>query len=246
MRFRLQNMLLQMWHRIRSDSQCTAYIQQLQKFESNGFYKVYAGETQIPESLITGEIASEWAGLRSPCSWSIIHAGGSRGWVPWNYKLKFCSDGTPQKPNPFIFQELCSTMRTTYGKCVIITSPQTWQGMEELNYERPLYHFPLSSVNHLHMKCSPLIAQAYGHELLQLPYKYGHLNLLNSAWWTVNWFILNHREEYLHTYYYKNNLHKFIIVPELINGALNEMTLRKWEKASAKVLKEEQAHLNKH
>jgi len=65
-----------------SKRQCLQYLTALRTLQFQGFNTVFLGETDIPESLVTGERTAEEASPRWPV-WTIVHTGSSQGWVPW-------------------------------------------------------------------------------------------------------------------------------------------------------------------
>ncbi|XP_064185897.1 uncharacterized protein C21orf140-like [Anguilla rostrata] len=182
--------------RIKNGSEYTYYIKEIRKLQKEGFYRVDLGETKIPEGLITGDISSMVDAQRHRPSWTIIHAGGARGWVPWNYKLFFHEEQIKYQPSGDNFHELCSNLRDSYGKCLIVTNAQSWKASDcsDSNASSAFHHQPSSPTELLSMVCRSDVAQDYGHELLQLPVQCAHLSPLTNAWWTVKWFISNNRE----------------------------------------------------
>lgn len=246
MRLRLHRLLQRMWKRKNNNGpQCTDFIREIRKLQSNGCYTVYIGETEIPEYLITGDITSA-SGNDQPRehTWSIIHAGGVKGWVPWNYKILFHLNSSSLDPSEDIFQEFCSTLTDHYGKCAIVIDPQSWRTPRRYPSSSSCHQPPSSPVNLLPMRCCPKVAQEHGHELLQLPFQCAHLNPLNSAWSTMKWFAVNNRGTYSEAIHDKDTVHKFIFCPELIEGSLKKMTKRKWEEAMSRVWKNENYYLH--
>ncbi|KAL2077457.1 hypothetical protein ACEWY4_026961 [Coilia grayii] len=246
MRLRLRHLLQRMWKRKNNHGpQCTDFIKDIRQLQSNGFYRVYLGETEIPEYLLTGEITSANINYDSrKHTWSIIHAGGVRGWVPWNYKLLFHLNFRSMAPSEDIFQDFCITLSECYGRCAIVVDPQNWRTPRR--YHSPIScHRPLSSpVDLLPVRCCPKVAQEHGHELIQMPFQCAHLNPLNSAWSTVKWFAVNNRGKYSEAIYDKDTVQKYILCTELIEGSLRKMTKRKWEEAMSRVWKNENYYLN--
>ncbi|XP_062333104.1 uncharacterized protein C21orf140 homolog [Osmerus eperlanus] len=251
MHLRLRKLLQLMWNRTtNSSSQCTPYIRDIRKLQSNGFYRVYVGETDIPESLITGDSIRPTSMniTENRQTWSILHAGGHKGWVPWNYKLLFhCNGVSPIKPSAEIFEELCYSLRENYGKCAIVVNPHnsraSMRGYAWGSW-MTLHHLPSGPVEFTLITCCPSVARSYGHELLQLPFQCAHLSPLNSAWSTVKWFANNNRGKYSETVYDHDTRHKFVYWIELMEGALKIMTKRKWEEAGSRVWKNESVYLN--
>lgn len=129
MRLKLRNLLQFMWNRSsNSGPQCVPYIRDIRQLQSEGSHRVYLGETEFPEGLITGDISAATNASSSRHSWS-VHAGGQRGWVPWNYRLLFhCSGVSSLQPSGEIFQELCGSLRENYRKCAIVVNNHSWKG----------------------------------------------------------------------------------------------------------------------
>uniref|UniRef100_A0A8C0FAZ8 Uncharacterized protein n=1 Tax=Bubo bubo TaxID=30461 RepID=A0A8C0FAZ8_BUBBB len=67
-----------------SKRQCLQYLRALRILQLNGFNTLFVGETDIPESLITGEKISKEARPRW-LVWMLVHAGDRQGRVPWRY-----------------------------------------------------------------------------------------------------------------------------------------------------------------
>ncbi|XP_036404431.1 protein FAM243-like [Megalops cyprinoides] len=238
---------LQLLHRkTNNDFQCTPYIKEIRKLQKEGFYRVDLGETKIPEGLITGDISLLDDSLRSRPVWSIVHAGGARGWVPWNYKMFFHWDESNCKPSGDSFNELCSNLRDTYGKCAIVTNTQSLITADPNRSGVSSSACLSSPIELLSTSCCPKVAQTYGHELLQLPSHCGHLSPLTSVWWSVKWFIYNNREKYCEEVYDRSTLHKYIFYIELIEDSLKDVTRKKWREAASRVKKTEDYYVRKH
>ncbi|XP_058252407.1 uncharacterized protein C21orf140 homolog [Hemibagrus wyckioides] len=227
MRLRLINAVQQLWRRnVSSFAQRTAYLGELQKLQNSGYYTVYVGKTELSERHFYGDVQRLNAGQKHQPTWSIIHAGGELGWVPWNYKLYFYLSGTVLKPDKELFSELCSELNDHYGSCAIILNPYIMRRRQILGNEMPVYS--TAPVELLPMTCCPKVAQDHGHKMLHIPMHYAHLSPLNTAWSTVKWFMTNNRDNYTDVYSYRGVLHKVIRVNELVDKSLNEMTQRKW------------------
>ena len=98
---------------VASKTQCLQYLRALRDLQRNGFNTIFLGETDITESLITGEKITEEASLHWPV-WTLVHAGSSQGWVPWKYKLLLRNELPTQKQNG-VFQALCDSLTMSYG-----------------------------------------------------------------------------------------------------------------------------------
>lgn len=231
MRLKLINAVQQIWKRnVSSFAQRATYIEQLRKLQNSGYYMVYVGKTELSERHLSGDSSPQNTRLKSQPTWSIIHAGGELGWVPWNYRMHFSLSGTVLKPDEEIFQELCSEIYDHYGKCVIILNPDIMSKRQIKENEFSVYS--TTPVELLPMTCRPEVARYHGHIMLHIPMHYAHLSPLNTAWITAKWFTINNRDKYTDVYNNKNGLHKVIRCSELIDRALNEMTRCKWVKAA--------------
>ncbi|XP_063045694.1 uncharacterized protein C21orf140 homolog [Engraulis encrasicolus] len=245
MRLRLRHLFQRMWKRSNNHGpQCTEFIKDIRQLQSNGFYRVYLGETEIPEYLITGEITS--ASIHDENrrhTWSVIHAGGVRGWVPWNYKLLFHLNSRSLEPSEDIFQEFCVTLAESYGRCAVVVDPQSWRTPRRYPSTGTGHNPPSSPIDLLPMRCCPKVAEEFGHKMIQLPFQCAHLNPLNSAWSTVKWFAVNNRGKYSEAIYDRDTVQKYIFCTELIDGSLRKMTKRKWEEAMSRVWKNENYYM---
>ncbi|XP_061089889.1 uncharacterized protein C21orf140 homolog [Conger conger] len=221
---------------------------EIRKLQKDGFYRVDLGETKIPEGLITGDISAMIDTPRHSPTWTIIHAGGARGWVPWNYKLFLHEEQTKYQPSRENFHDLCSILRDSYGKCLIMTNAQSWKAADysDFNASSAFQHQPSSPLKLLSMVCCPNVAQDYGHELLHLPARCAYLSPLASAWWTVKWFISNNRVRYSEEVHNKDTVHKYIFCIDLIDDSLKSMTKKKWKDAVSRVRKTEDHYLKEH
>lgn len=211
------------WRRnMSSDMQHISYHQEVRKLTRNGFYLVHLGRTEFPESILNANIPPE---LGNEPTWSIIHAGGELGWVPWNYKLHFHLPGMKPKPDNSIFRELCGELRDHYKNCVIIVNPHI---CEDRMYEESTYCLYPTSVELPPMTCCSAVAQYHGHILLQLPLCYANISPLYTAWCTAKYFMMCHSQDYIEVFYYRDMMQRFIYVSELVNVALRQMTRKKW------------------
>eukprot|EP00063_Salmo_salar_P079426 XP_014054261.1 PREDICTED: uncharacterized protein C21orf140 homolog [Salmo salar] len=139
-------------------------------------------ETEIPEGLITGDISTATGISHSRHTWSVIHAGGQRGCVPWNYKLLFCCSGVSSlQPSGEIFEEWCGSLMENYGKCSIVVNIQSWRSPRKGNscnssFAGYVRHLPEASEDLMPMTCCLAVAHTHTHELLQIPFQCTHLS----------------------------------------------------------------------
>ncbi|KAM6953193.1 uncharacterized protein C21orf140 homolog [Aplochiton taeniatus] len=247
--FKLRNLLQFMWNRTtKSGPQCSPYIHDIRQLQCDGFYKVYVGQTELPECLFTGDVSMALPATKKQNTWSITHGGGQRGWIPWNYRLLFhpCNGYPPIKSSGEVFEELCISLKDTYGKCAVVVNTQSWRSqIHSCNSgsSGTFYHLPSGPIELTPMVCCPAVARMYGHELLQLPFQCAHLSPLNSAWSVVKWFATNNRGKYTEAIYDRDTLHKVIYWTELIEGALKKMTKRKWDTVNSRVCRSENYYL---
>ncbi|MGH0148464.1 UNVERIFIED_CONTAM: hypothetical protein FKN15_022271 [Acipenser sinensis] len=227
-------------------NQCDVYIKDLRRLQQDKFYTVYLGGTDISEGLVTGEFP-EPSSSKVVNAWSMMHAGGSRGWVPWNYKLMFKTDLFLWNPSSEIFQELCVSLSNSYGKCVIVAKPVN-AAMEtngSFMTATEQHHRPSSPVLVNFMSCCPLVAQSHGHEFFCLPSHCGHLSPLDTAWSALKWCTAKNRHEYTTKHFGKESLCKSILFKDLIETGMKQMTASKWETATSRVQKRENYYLNR-
>ncbi|XP_065596828.1 uncharacterized protein C21orf140 homolog [Cyrtonyx montezumae] len=229
-----------------SKTQCLQYLRALRTLQHNGFNTVFVGETDIPESLITGERIAEDASLRWPV-WTLVHAGSSQGWVPWNYKLLLRNELPTQKQNG-VFQELCDSLMKSYGKCVIVTTDKRQltgvgaknskkQEMELLPSVQPVIY-------KCSIKCCPETARANGHELLVVPPSYNYLYPMDVAWSSLKWFIINNRKDFALGSVENTHSYRCIVLNEMIIKGIEKMTPIKWKIVINKVKKWENYYLD--
>ncbi|XP_046704841.1 uncharacterized protein C21orf140 homolog [Silurus meridionalis] len=233
MRLKLMNVVQQICQRnMCSQSGHTAYISEVHKLQSKGFYPVYVGKTEINVGHLTGNMLNT-INPQSPTQkyqsiWSIIHAGGARGWVPWNYKLHAYLSNLTVRPDETIFPELCAKLTDHYGNCAVIVNPEDSEEIKYDNNGNSLY--PSSPVEFLPMICCPKVAESYGHKMLQTPSDYyAHLNPLNIAWSHVKLYILNNIRKYTGELYYEEIQHKVMDFEEIVKAALSMMTQDEWK-----------------
>lgn len=148
--------------------QCLQYLQTLRTLQYDGFTTVYFGETDIPESLVTGEDFSDGYYMPTP-TWCVVHAGGSQGWVPVeisNVPKGWVMHQTGRQP---LWVLWC-------GKEGLRQVRLLWSGRRRQDETRPKEgkeieaqaHVP-SVVNLTSVTCCPEVAKSYGHKLLTLP-----------------------------------------------------------------------------
>uniref|UniRef100_UPI00398EC67D uncharacterized protein C21orf140 homolog n=1 Tax=Pristiophorus japonicus TaxID=55135 RepID=UPI00398EC67D len=243
--------------------QCLQYLKTLRKFQNDGLYTVYLGETHISENLITGDISY---GVANPKSQSggltLIHAGGLRGWVPWQYRVFFQSQELWTSPkttgaNEEAFKELCQVLRKSYGKCTVVIRPKQWVTSPGLKHRNPtddlseippqepevIQNAPSLTIQMTNISCCPKIARCYGHELFCFPPSYPHLSPLESAWSSLKWAIINNRKDFTVTAFPKINDYKCIHLKALIENGIEGVTPYKWKTSFSRVKKWENHYL---
>ncbi|KAM6100042.1 uncharacterized protein C21orf140 homolog [Theristicus caerulescens] len=214
-----------------SKRQCLQYLRTLRTMQLNSFNTVFLGATDIPESLITGEKIAKEASLCWPV-WTLVHAGSSQGWVPWRYKLLLRGD-LPLHQQNGIFQELCDSLTTSYGKCIIVmrdnTQPMcvgTKDGKEPETGTLPPVP-PAICVSGI--ECCPEVARANGHELLVVPSSYNYLYPMDVAWSSLKWFIINNRKDFALRSIERTHSYRCILFNDLIVKGIEKMTPNKWK-----------------
>ncbi|XP_036286161.1 uncharacterized protein C21orf140 homolog [Pipistrellus kuhlii] len=224
--------------------QCLQYLQTLRRLQFDGFRTVYLGETEIPESLATGEDLGGGLGVPSP-SWCVVHAGGSQGWVPWRYRV-YLRDELSVCPEDGFFAEFCEAARKAYGKCAIVVkdvprleAPPPGDGAPPAQARAP------AVVNLTSIACCPDVAKACGHELLCLPSPYNYLNPLDLAWSSLKWFIINNRKEFCLQSVDSLYAYQFILLSELIGKGVERLGPGKWRTLINKVRRWENYYLGK-
>ncbi|KAL2805392.1 protein FAM243B [Daubentonia madagascariensis] len=225
--------------------QCLQYLKTLRMLQYDGFKTVYFGETNIPESLVTGEDFSDGYFMQTP-NWCIVHAGGSQGWVPWNYRM-FLRDELCNKQEDHLFFEFCDAVRKAYGKCAIVVKERRRQ--EELrpkeDREAEAQSYVPKVINLTSIACCPEVAKSCGHELLSLPSPYNYLNPLDSAWSSLKWFIINNRKEFCLQSIDSIYSYQYILFSDLISKGIARINPSKWKTLTNKVRRWENYYLGK-
>lgn len=222
--------------------QCVQYLKTLRALQFDGFRTVYLGETEIPESLATGEDLQTGLRLPSP-SWCVVHAGGSRGWVPWRYRV-FLRDELSLRPEDGFFAEFCEAARKTHGKCAIVVKDAR-RPPEAGEPQAPAPARAPAPVHLTSLACCPDVARACGHELLCLPSPYYYLNPLDLAWSSLKWFILNNRKEFCLQSIDSVYAYQFILLGDLIGKGMERIGPSKWRTLINKVRRWENYYLGK-
>lgn len=225
--------------------QCLKYLRSLRTLQFNGFKTVFLGETDIPESLITGEKSSDKTDLRWPI-WTLIHAGSCQGWVPWQYKLLLRGDLPTHQQNG-AFQELCESLTISHGKCVIVMrdkkQPRCVGAKDGKETEMETLLPALPAIHIASIKCCPEVARANGHELLVVPSSYNYLYPMDVAWSSLKWFIINNRNKFSLRSIERTHSYKCVLLSDLIVKGLENMTPSKWNAVLNRVKRWENYYL---
>ncbi|KAM9246617.1 LOW QUALITY PROTEIN: uncharacterized protein C21orf140 homolog [Leptosomus discolor] len=219
-----------------SKRQCLWYLRTLRTWQLNSFNIIFLGETDIPESLITGEKTAEKASLCWTI-WTLVHAGSHQVWVPWRYKLLLRHDLPVHQQNG-IFQELCESLNMSCGKCVIVTRDKMQlmhvgakHGKEmetrTLLPVPPAIYMPST-------ECCPETARANGHELLVVPLSYSYLCPMDVTWSCLKRFIINNRKEFALRSTEKTHSYR-ILFSDLVVKGIEKVTPDKWKVAINRV-----------
>nr|XP_004654520.2 protein FAM243A [Jaculus jaculus] len=225
--------------------QCVQYVNALRTLQYGGFKTVYFGETDISESLVTGEDFSNGYFMQTP-TWCVVHAGGSQGWVPWRYRI-FLRDDLCVRQEDSLFFEFCNAIKKAYGKCVIVVKGRKQESEMQLKEagETEAQSYVPRNVNLTSIVCSPEVAKSYGHELLSLPPPYNYLNPLDSAWSSMKWFIINNRKEFCLQSIDSFYAYQCILFSDLISKGIEKVNLSKWKTLMNKVRRWENYYLGK-
>ncbi|XP_016073781.1 PREDICTED: uncharacterized protein C21orf140 homolog [Miniopterus natalensis] len=219
--------------------QCLQYLKTLRTLQYDGFKTVFLGETEIPESLVTGEDFSAGLCMQSP-TWYVVHAGGSQGWVPWRYRV-LLKDERSVHPEEGLFLELCAAVQRAYGKCAIVVKDPRPQGDNEAEAQARAS----SVINLRSIACCPEVAKSCGHELLSLPSPYNSLNPLDLAWSSLKWFIINNRKELCLRSIDSTCSYQLILFSDLVSRGLERLNLGKWRTLINKVRRWENYYLGR-
>ncbi|PNJ42171.1 uncharacterized protein C21orf140 homolog [Pongo pygmaeus] len=225
--------------------QCLQYLKTLRTLQYDGFKTVYFGETNIPESLVTGEDISDGYFIQTP-TWCIVHAAGSQGWVPWKYRM-FLRDELCIKQEDSLFSEFCDVVRKAYGKCVIVVKERRQQEEQKPKEDREAegqFYIP-TVISLASITCCPEVAKSCGHELLSLPSPCNYLNPLDSAWSSLKWFIINNRNEFCLQSIDSVYSYQCILFSNLINKGIERINASKWRTLTSKVRRWENYYLGK-
>ncbi|KFP89440.1 PREDICTED: uncharacterized protein C21orf140 homolog [Apaloderma vittatum] len=229
-----------------SKRQHLQYLRALQTLQLDGFNTIFLGETDIPESLITGEQVAEEDSARWPV-WTLVHAGSCQGWVPWRYKLLLRGD-LPINQQNSIFQELCESLTMSYGKCVIVMRDKTrptFMGEKDRKETETGTLLPVPSAIYMSStECCPEVARANGHELLVVPSSYNYLCPMDVAWSSLKWFITNNRKDFTLRSIERTQSYRCILFSDLIVKGIENMTPNKWKVAINRVKRWENYYLN--
>lgn len=224
---------------------CLQYLKTLRTLQYDGFKTIYFGETNIPESLITGEDFGDEYFKQSP-NWCILHAGGSHGWVPWKYRM-FLRDELCVRQEDSLFFEFCDVAKKAYGKCAIVVKDGKWLNEMRSNENKESQaqaHVP-SVINLTSIMCCPEVAKSCGHELLSLPSPYSYLNPLDSAWSSLKWFIINNRKAFCLQSIDGAYEYQYILLSSLISKGIERINPSKWRTLTNKVRRWENYYLGK-
>lgn len=225
--------------------QCLQYLNTLRTLQYDGYKTVYFGETEIPETLVTGEDFSDSDYIHTP-TWCILHAGGSQGWVPWKYQM-FLRDDLCIRQEDGVFFEFCDVVKKAYGKCAIVVKGRRQQDemKPKADEEGEAQACVPTSVNLTSIVCSPRVAKSYGHELISLPSPYNYLNPLDSAWSSMKWFIINNRKEFCLQSADSVLAYQHILFSDSVSKGIEKVSLSKWKVLTNKVRRWENYYLGK-
>uniref|UniRef100_A0A8C3YD89 Chromosome 21 open reading frame 140 n=1 Tax=Catagonus wagneri TaxID=51154 RepID=A0A8C3YD89_9CETA len=223
--------------------QCLQYLKTLRTLQYDGFTTIYFGETDLPESLITGEDFSDGCFMPTP-TWCVVHAGGSQGWVPWKYRM-LLRDELCIKQEDSLFFEFCEVAQKTYGKCAIVIKERRQQDERRPKEDKESEAHMPSVINLTSIICCPEVAKSYGHKLLSLPSPYNYLNPLDSAWSSLKWFIINNRKKFSLQSIDSVYSYQCILFSDLISKGIERITPSKWRTLTNKVRRWENYYLGK-
>ncbi|KAM7128348.1 LOW QUALITY PROTEIN: uncharacterized protein C21orf140 homolog [Ciconia maguari] len=223
----LRHIIHRGWFDAASKRQCLQYLRALRTTQLNSFNTLFLGETDIPESLTTGEKIAKEASLCWPV-WTLVHAGSSQGWVPWRYKLLLRGD--PHQQNG-ILQELCDSLTTSYGNCAIVMrdkTPMCVGAKDGKELETGILQPVPPEVYMSHTECCPEVARANGHELLVVPSSYNYLYPMDVTWSSLK-FVINNRKDFALRSIERTHCYRCILFSDLIVKGIEKMTPNKWK-----------------
>lgn len=233
-------------HDTTSRKLCLQYLKNLRTLHLNDYKTIFLGETDLSESLITGDKFPYEDNLNWPV-WTVVHAGNSQGWVPWRYRV-YLRDDLPLGEQDDMFQEFCDFLSITYGKCAIVVKEKKRLRVktEASNQEGDI--IDPQAISHpylLNIKHCPEIARATGHELLSVPFDYNYLHPMDAVWSSLKWFIINNRKDFSLTSLEKTYSYQCILFGDLIGKGIEKTSPTKWKVAVNKVRRWENYYLDK-
>lgn len=221
-----------------SERQCPQYLRALRTLHLSGFNTIFLGQTDIPESLISGEKIAEEASL---CwlVWTLIHTGSCQGWVPWRYKLQLRGELPIHQQNG-VFQELCQSLSTSYGKCIIVTRDKTLLmrggAKDGKSQRRELccqYHQWSTSPA---LSAAPNLLEPMARSFLLCL----HLTSISILWMSPGllWnglLIINNRKDFALRSIERTHSYRCILFSDMIVKGIEKMTPNKWKVAINRV-----------
>ncbi|XP_030058389.1 uncharacterized protein C21orf140 homolog [Microcaecilia unicolor] len=239
----LKDVVYKTQHDSAVQNKCLQYLQTLRTFQFDGFHTVFFGETNISEGMMTGEKLPQTSHLKNPV-WTLIHAGSSKGWAPWKYRL-ILRDELPMVYQEDIFQELCASLRMSYGKCIIVVKEK--MQTSPLMADHGDISFPdFSLVLDLHNTTHCLqVAKNHGHEVLSLPFYYSYLHPMDTVWSSLKWFIVNHRKQFSLLSLEKTYSYQCIYCSDMIAKGIERITPSKWKALTNRLWRWENHYLDR-
>nr|XP_009923822.1 PREDICTED: LOW QUALITY PROTEIN: uncharacterized protein C21orf140-like [Haliaeetus albicilla] len=209
-----------------SKRQCLQYLRALRTLHLNGFNTIFLGETYSRESYIRRK----------------------NRWVPWRYKPQLRGELPIHQQNG-VFQELCKSLSTSYGKCIIVTRDKTqlmhgggkrWQEPETGTL------LPVPPVIYMSStECCPEVARANGHEFLVVPSSYKYLYPMDVSWSSLKWFlIINNRKDFALRSIERTHSYRCILFSDMIVKGIEKMTPNRWKVAINRVKRWENYYLD--
>ncbi|XP_029457609.1 protein FAM243A [Rhinatrema bivittatum] len=243
----LKDVIYKSQHDSAVQKQCLQYLRKLRTFQFDGLQTIFLGETNISEGLMTGENFPHRSYLKQPM-WTVIHAGSSKGWVPWKYRL-ILRDELPMNDQEEIFQELCASLRISYGNCVIVVKEKKQTSLLKAGHNpnygdiRKAEFLPVLDLDS--STCYLQIAKVHGHEILSLPFYYSYLHPMDTAWSSVKWFIVNHRKRFSLLSHEKTYSYQCIYCSDMIAQGIERITPSKWKALTNRLWRWENHYLDK-